>query len=284
MHSKEALVTKDSQYFLYQQSAVASRVYLYPTITGRFTYEPGYYLRRINFSNYLLMYVERGELALRYAGRDDLARAGQAVLIDCKNPHEYGNRSGSDIDVAWIHFDGKMAGEFYSLITENAGHVITPVNPYPVTHHLKRIYDMFSSSSPVNEAQVSARITAMLSALAGAHHQQPENASAEVIEAALAFINERFREPLTLEMMAQSASLSPCYFTRVFSAETGFTPHQYLIATRINYAKYLLGCSDAPVKEIAFLSGFNSESGFCATFRKREGVTPGEYRASLRIR
>lgn len=282
MHSKEPLVTKDSQYFLYQQSAVASRVYLYPTIIGRFTYEPGYYLRRHNFANYLLMYVEKGELTLQYADQAYLARAGQAVLIDCRAPHEYGNRSGTNLSVAWIHFDGKMAGEFYRLITEASGHVITPVNPYPLTHHLKRIYDMFQTSAPVGESQISARITAMLSALVGAH-QQPENSSTEAIEVALAYINERFREPITLEMMAQSATLSPYHFTRVFSAETGFTPHQYLIATRINYAKYLLGSSDAPVKEIAFLSGFHSESGFCATFRKREGQTPGEYRASLQI-
>ena len=79
-------------------------------------------------------------------------------------------------------------------------------------------------------------------------------------------------------MIAKNANLSPFYFTRVFTAETGFTPHQYLIATRLNSAKFLLKTPGISIKEIAFASGFNSESSFCSTFRKWENMTPSEYR------
>lgn len=51
---------------------------------------------------------------------------------------------------------------------------------------------------------------------------------------------------------------------------------------RINFAKYHLQNGNLSIKKIAFLSGFNSESGFCATFRKREGITPTEYRENLK--
>ena len=83
-------------------------------------------------------------------------------------------------------------------------------------------------------------------------------------------------------MIAENAALSPYYFTRIFSQETGFTPHQYLIATRLSFAKYLLQSGEKSVKEIAFHSGFHSESSFCATFRKWEGITPGAYRSKIR--
>ena len=279
MHSKEPLVRKDSQYYVYTPSATAARVYLYPQIIGYFCYEPGYLIRRTRYDNYLLMYVEKGELFIAYEGKEMTARQGQVVLLDCRKPHAYGNRTDQVAEIAWLHYDGKIAKDFYEVITADAGWILTPSNPYPVSHHLMRIYEIFRTSSPLQEADISRRITAMLSTLVGMHSEQfGENTSAEIVETALAFINEHFREPLTLEMIAANASLSPYYFTRIFSGETGFTPHQYVIATRISYAKYLLQNGNLSVKEIAFMSGFHSESGFCATFRKREGVTPGEYR------
>lgn len=283
MHSKEPLVRKDSQYFIYTPSATAARIYLYPLIIGYFSYEPGYLIRRNRYENFLLMYVAKGELFLSYEGKEMTARQGQVVLLDCRRAHAYGNRTDQTLEIAWLHFDGKIARDFYEVITGDSGWILTPSNPYPVSHQLTRIYETFKTSSPLQESDISRRITAILSALVGLHSDPfGENTSAEIVEAALAYINEHFREPLTLEMIAANASLSPYYFTRIFSGETGFTPHQYVIATRISFAKYLLQNGNMSVKEIAFMSGFHSESGFCATFRKREGITPGEYRSRLK--
>jgi len=283
MHSKEHGITKDSQYFLYVPSTVATRVYLYPVISGIFRYEPGYYLRRSNFDNYLLMYINKGRCALRYEGKAMQIKEGQVALLDCRRPHEYGNQSDEILEIYWLHFQGVLAEEFYRLIMEHGSHVISPKNTYPFTHHLRRIYELFKTSAPVHEADLSHRITTMLSELAGVRSELPgESSCAEIMESSIAYINEHFRENITLDMMARHASLSPYYFTRLFSAETGFTPHQYLIATRINYARYLLQSGELSIKEIAFASGFNSESGFCSTFRKREGLTPGEFRSRIR--
>ncbi|MCR5627211.1 MAG: helix-turn-helix transcriptional regulator [Lachnospiraceae bacterium] len=70
------------------------------------------------------------------------------------------------------------------------------------------------------------------------------------------------------------ASLSPYYFSRLFKAETSFTPHQYVIETRISAAKYLLTSTSEPISQIAYKTGFPDESSFCACFRKKENVTP----------
>ena len=284
MYSKEQLVQKQSQYFIYLPSAMARRVFFYPLITGYFYYEPGYSIRRTNYDNYLIMYIAKGELFLSYNGLDRVVKPGQVVLIDCRLPHIYGNGSDDILEIAWLHFDGKMGPAFYDLITEESGNVITPSNPYPVTHHLRRIYELFQSSSPIQEAAISERITAILSELIVSRPESSGESKSptEIIENALVFINDHFREPLTLEQIAKHVSLSPYYFTRIFSAETGFTPHQYIIATRLNFAKYHLQNSILSVKEISFLSGFRSESNFCASFKKREGITPGEYRDRLK--
>ena len=284
MHSTEPHISGDSQYFIHLPSTAAKRVYLYPVVLGIFRYEPAYYLRRSHYDNYLLMYINRGTLTLVYEGRQSLVREGQVVLLDCHRPHEYGNPGPGTLEIYWLHFQGSLAPEFYALITESGGSIHTPLNPYPFTHHLRRLYELYRTSAPIQEAELSRRITTMLSELIGARAGQnnSENAASEIAENGMAYINEHFREDISLEMIAENAALSPYYFTRIFSQETGFTPHQYLIATRLSFAKYLLQSGEMSVKEIAFHSGFHSESSFCATFRKWEGITPGAYRSKIR--
>lgn len=280
MRSKEAKVAAKSDYYTYQPSAVASRIYLYPTVVGYFYYEPGYNLHRNNFDSFLLMHITAGRCVLNYEGHSFSASRDQFILLDCYQPHEYGYPDASE--VSWLHFDGPLARSYYELITASHGNVLSPENPYTIVHAMTKILELFRKSSPIRESVVSGYITQILTELLNIRSETGSTFSrSQIVENSLAYINEHFSEPLTLDDIAKNANLSPYYFTRLFTAETGFTPHQYLIATRINTAKFLLQTPDLPVKEIAFASGFNSESSFCSTFKKWEKSTPSEYRTRI---
>ena len=61
------------------------------------------------------MYIAKGTCQVLLPNQQlQNAAAGQVVLIDCYVPHEYGFDSNSE--VAWIHFDGPLARDFYDLI------------------------------------------------------------------------------------------------------------------------------------------------------------------------
>lgn len=280
MRSKETGVTAASDYYLYFPSVTASRLYLYPVATGHFFYEPGYLRRRTHYDNFLIMHILNGTCTGACQGRPFTASKDQIVLMDCYEPHEYGNQNPDSIlDVVWLHFDGPLARSYYEIITSSRGNVLTLPNTYPVAHNMRKILRLFRESSPIREASVSSYITQILTELLnGRSEADTDSSRSYVIENSLAYINEHFSEPITLEMLAQNSNLSPYYFTRVFTAETGFTPHQYLIATRLNSAKFLLKTPGMSIKEIAFACGFNSESSFCSTFKKWEKTTPSEYR------
>nr|WP_246367099.1 helix-turn-helix transcriptional regulator [Paraliobacillus salinarum] len=68
---------------------------------------------------------------------------------------------------------------------------------------------------------------------------------------------------------------------RTFTKETGVTPYQYVMNTRIAAARFLLKASDASIKDIAFSTGFQSESSFCTCFKKIEQLTPSQYRKQI---
>lgn len=86
-------------------------------------------------------------------------------------------------------------------------------------------------------------------------------------------------QPLTLEQLAASVSLSPFYFARLFKQETGFPPpHEYIVRARVDKAKYLLISTSLPLKEIACRCGFGNECSFSTLFKKMSGCTPRGYR------
>ena len=58
----------------------------------------------------------------------------------------------------------------------------------------------------------------------------------------------------------------------------GITINEYLILTRISYAKELLKYTSLPVSEITFEVGMNNVTHFINLFKAREGCTPLVYR------
>lgn len=88
-----------------------------------------------------------------------------------------------------------------------------------------------------------------------------------------------FAEPLDVAALAARAHVSPTHFTRSFRAVFGETPHQYLLARRLERAAFLLRETARPVTDICLDVGFVSLGSFCTTFKRQLGVTPTAYRA-----
>jgi AraC family transcriptional regulator len=92
------------------------------------------------------------------------------------------------------------------------------------------------------------------------------------------FIEENLGANLSLETMAAEAEISALYFARTFRAAIGRSPHQYVIARRLERAKELLRNTDMPLEDVASLVGFSSQSHLSHCFMQHVGITPGRYR------
>jgi AraC-like DNA-binding protein/quercetin dioxygenase-like cupin family protein len=96
------------------------------------------------------------------------------------------------------------------------------------------------------------------------------------IRGVLQLVEERFAEPLTVEVLAERARLSPSHFSRLFRALTGDTPINHLIRRRVTEAARLLREGQTTVSEAAIRVGFSNFSHFTRTFRAHEGINPSE--------
>ena len=97
-------------------------------------------------------------------------------------------------------------------------------------------------------------------------------------------IDERLqdlREAPTLHELAELCRLSVRQLTRSFRTARGCSVGTQIAASQIAHAKTLLA-ADSSVASIAATLGFSSSSNFCAAFRRSTGLTPGQYRQTLR--
>lgn len=96
------------------------------------------------------------------------------------------------------------------------------------------------------------------------------------------YIDENFKKELSLESLSSQFYLNRYYLAHLFKEVTGFTVKQYILLKRIAFAKNELYFTDKSITEIAFDSGFNSQSNFIRIFQKKEGITPLQFRMYYR--
>lgn len=275
MKSLEKGIKASSELFFSGPSNQAKKLFFYVTCIGRFAYEDWYELKRENYNSYLIMYVVRGALKIETEGISYIAHSGETVLINCHKFHSYS--SLGNLDTLWLHFDGANAESIYNELNSSYGSVILIRNSHDMINRIHKVYDAFRSGRKVIEAVQSANISRILA----------EFFKSQIIEAAdkktmidkvINHIEENYEQDLTVPDLAVIAGLSDYYFIRIIKKETGFTPHEYIIRSRIIGAKLLLKSTTMTLKEIAYKCGFSNESSFSNTFKRITKMTPGSFR------
>lgn len=100
----------------------------------------------------------------------------------------------------------------------------------------------------------------------------------EAIRAALLFIRENYRTPLSLARVAEAAGLSAGYFSSRFKQVMKIGFSEYLLRFRLTVAAGYVASSDLPLKAVAAMNGFRSTNYFSAAFSSYFGLSPRAYR------
>ncbi|WP_216639002.1 AraC family transcriptional regulator [Flammeovirga sp. SJP92] len=85
---------------------------------------------------------------------------------------------------------------------------------------------------------------------------------------------------LSLEELAKLCHLSLSSFKREFQKVYEETPSKYLSSQRIKKAKELLQSTSLPINEIAYDLGYNDPLYFTRIFKKKEGISPSQFRST----
>lgn len=100
------------------------------------------------------------------------------------------------------------------------------------------------------------------------------------IRTALACIHERPAHAWTLEELARTAGLSRTAFAQNFRRVVGETPIAYLTRWRMTLATHKLREKGQTSGAVALHIGYESQSAFCAAFRRFSGMSPKKFLAA----
>jgi AraC family transcriptional regulator of adaptative response/methylated-DNA-[protein]-cysteine methyltransferase len=98
-----------------------------------------------------------------------------------------------------------------------------------------------------------------------------------IAAAACRQIDEAEEEP-NLEMLSDTAGMSPSYFNRTFKKVVGVTPKQYAMARRSESVRRELAAGESVTGAI-YAAGYGASSRFYESARSRLGMKPSDYRA-----
>lgn len=100
-----------------------------------------------------------------------------------------------------------------------------------------------------------------------------------VVEQMVNYINDHYREKISLDQIAKNMYLSSFYISKIFKSETGETPINYAIKIRLEKAKELFEKQEKlNVQEVAAYVGYDDAYHFSKLFKKHYGSAPSHYK------
>ncbi|WP_053218661.1 bifunctional transcriptional activator/DNA repair enzyme AdaA [Virgibacillus senegalensis] len=100
----------------------------------------------------------------------------------------------------------------------------------------------------------------------------------EIVEETIAFLEQSYKEKISLNILAFHIAVSPYYLSRIFKEKLGVSPLQYLERIRIQKAQNLLLDTSHTCTEICFQVGYKNISSFYKHFKKISHCSPSQFR------
>jgi AraC-like DNA-binding protein len=276
MQSVDPGVLPQSSCFSFTPSETALRHYYYLVWCGHYYCNSDYFMKRTHFPYLLLVYVRKGEFHVEYRDRKLTARRGEVVLIDCQEPHYY--RASDGLEFLYIHFDGSNAHELCQHIMAQQGILFQGSNTLSIGKLLHEIVERYEHTHGMGLAESSMLIYKLLMTLAQPPRPDPDFQSP--IDIAIGHIRSHVGEKISLQDLARLTNLSVYYFSHSFKQQTGYSPTEYIISTRIDTAKVLLKSTSLTIAEIAERVGYESSGSLINLFVQKVGCSPREFRRS----
>lgn len=148
-------------------------------------------------------------------------------------------------------------------------------------YQLKRRMQLFSCEQALINAEIWKVIYWLLEKFRVRNETQTITASKQqdvLAKQAMAYIDEHFREPLTLTEVAQKVGLQENYFCRYFKKYIDMSYGQYLARVRLRYGLSYMLCFNGSVTDSALQAEFSSAKSFIVWCKRIYGVTPAQYK------
>lgn len=222
----------------------------------------------------LLAYVRSGDFFLDYANQKFFLSKGQAFLIDCHKPHYY--HASENLEFVYIHYGGCNTAALYEYITSQHGFIFGGEKAKQAGALILQLAERHDREEILDAPEFSMAIYQLIMLLASRNTEI--SPSENPVDITMKYIQDNVGKKITLDELSDLVGLSKYHYAHLFKTETGYSPIEYVINTRLNKAKALLKTTGASISEIAYTVGYDNPGSFINLFCGKEGYSPTAFR------
>lgn len=236
-----------------------------------------------------LIYVRSGSFELSVDGRDQLLTAGDSALIMGGSMHGgTPDKCSYDCVVFDINSLLKCSQSCAAAMQPLVNHEKRPVPVFEKgtepSQLAENLIETMARKSEGYEFYTQGILMCLLGSIIRQGYLCTENEipasdikKIRKFKKVLTYIEQHYKEPLTLEDLANQCGMNRNYFCRAFKEYTKKTPVEYLNYFRIESACEQIVSTDEKLLSIAMNCGFSDYSYFIKVFKSQKGVTPRDY-------
>jgi AraC-like DNA-binding protein len=227
--------------------------------------------------------IEDGMQTFSYRGAKHRTPTGGLILLNPVEPHTGEAATEAGFVYRAMYPEAELLQQIASDISERPRDV--PFFPTPVVHdkllvgEILALHKALENAAPTLEQESRFLWTLGHLILRHADSRPPVKsirAERHEVRRIRRYLDEHYADDVTLEQLASLVHWSPFYLLRVFRREVGLPPHAYLENVRVRRAQDLL-LRGLPLAQIAYDTGFSSQSHLTNSFKRHIAVTPGQY-------
>ncbi len=234
--------------------------------------------------HYLIHLVLSGKGVYRSNEQEFELSAGDLFLVSRRTLNSYIADSQDPWEYAWVGFNGAIANK---LVLQLPFSKSKPIHHTQNVTQLENILQEMYSSHGFSPKEDTAMIGHLYLFLSKLMHEtmhtetQNKNTSTQYVLDAIKFIQGNYSHCISIDDVAKSIGVSRSHLYRVFMANIGKSPIDYLTEYRINEACNLLQSGNLSIAEVAISVGFFDQFYFSRVFKKLLGMPPSKYLFSL---
>lgn len=219
-------------------------------------------------------------------GISEEIKTGCLIFLTPTDFHEIKSHPGEQLEIINMHFNELYVGDdlkqelLYCVAQSMA---LEADVFYEIKQEFIRILFEHSNDLPLKKYAIKNCIDRILLLLFRNQIKgELSTKNKSSFEFALKYIEQHYRENITLGKIARMCHFSTSYFSKKFHYEFGETFQEYLMKKRLHFAKNLIKSTDLNITRICFESGFNNHTYFTRMFRRQFNLSPSEMRKKCR--
>ncbi len=225
-----------------------------------------------------ILYITRGKgvFESKPCGKKKIEE-GNIILLFPGIWHRYMPERGTGWKEHWVSFNGQQPEKFmeFGLFSPEKAVLDIGLNE-DIINLYQQIMERIESEK-IGYKGIIAALTYQIIALIHTVERAKKFYSKEaesLVNKAKIFMTDRIDRKINFEELASELGVGYSWFRRMFRHYTSLAPAQYFLQLKLTKAKDLLVSTTLSVKEIAIMTGFESQFYFSKFFKQRIGMSP----------